>query len=203
MDLVVGQSTPTVIRQNVVVFATDDHSVQAVDSEQVAILANTPPYEERQRFAYRGERTTLVQRIGNLLYLGTEDHAFDVLDITREGSLQTRRYEEHWSPTLLTAGPGGTLLVGTDNGTIGVWDATLGVRLMSKKLHGSVDFLYVRGGDVYAQTDIGDTAHWNLGLLALDRCDALRKIWKDTPYVSEAGTIVRRGAPALHECSVR
>ena len=86
----------------------------------------------------------------------------------------------------LMAGPGGAIFVGFGDGTAGLWDGVSGQELFSRKLHGEVDVVDLRGSELVFVTDVGDHVQFDIGPLLADRCalrdevvDAVPVVWRD------------------------
>ena len=154
-----------------------------------------------------GERVVAVDAVGHSVILATADevvrwHADGVTDrISGASASAVGRCGERWcwgdasgrivldggvelretpssAVTALTTGPGGVVLAGYDDGTVGAWDPGGGSALLRVHLHGPVQHLAVEDDRVLAATAVGDLRHLDLGVLAQDRCALLRDVWR-------------------------
>ena len=100
-------------------------------------------------------------------------------------------------------GPRQTLVVGFDNGVLGVWDSRTGSRLDDARLHGPVVHLAYRAGMVLAATELGGHLSWDLRVLEQDRCALLREVWREVPLLWVGGLPVLGPPPAGHRCAGR
>jgi WD40 repeat protein len=100
----------------------------------------------------------------------------------------------------IVAGPMGTVVVGHDDGALGIWHVADGARLAEAHLHGAVTHLLLEGQQLVAATELGQSLVWDLSALRRDRCELLRGVWERVGVVWEAGAPVRRPPPAAHPC---
>ncbi len=100
----------------------------------------------------------------------------------------------------LLPGRGRTVVAGFGNGIVGLWDLSDGTRLWHQRLYGAAVHLTVRGGVLFAATDLADHLSWDLGSLSADYCTLLRSVWRRAPVVWRLGQIERRQPPNTHYC---
>ena len=105
------------------------------------------------------------------------------------------------TPIQALAGPGGTLVLGFVDGTVGIWDGHTGALLDRFKLHGAVSHLRLRGDILAAATDVGDHAALDLGALEREYCDLLREVWDQVPVAWLDGSPSPAPPPAVHPCA--
>jgi len=101
----------------------------------------------------------------------------------------------------LLEGPAGTLLVGYADGVIALFSLETGASLEQWRLHGSAIHLVLRGSELFAASDLGDSLREDLATYTRDYCDLLREVWREAPVEWEAGHAVLRPAPAGHLCA--
>ncbi len=104
------------------------------------------------------------------------------------------------APVRLIMGPKGTLIAGYANGFLGIWNLSDGKHLRHTQLHGQVSHLVLRDEKLYAATDLGSFAVWNLGAFYQDYCQLLADVWKSVPVVWDNGQLVARTPPPHHLC---
>ena len=104
------------------------------------------------------------------------------------------------APVAMERGPSELLIVGFDDGQLGIWSLRDGSLLSSRRLHGPVRHLLTEGGWLYVASDLGDTAAVDLRVFAADYCTLLEGIWSRVPVVWETGRATPRSAPAGHPC---
>ena len=103
--------------------------------------------------------------------------------------------------TRIVIGPRQTAVLGYQNGVVGLWDVSDGVRLWQRRLYGSVAHMQLRDGTLYAATELGSELSWDLSVLGAERCALLRKVWAAVPVVWEHGRGVERKEPSGHPCA--
>jgi WD40 repeat protein/serine/threonine protein kinase len=152
-----------------------------------------------------GRGVSAMARIDPWLVLGYQDGSIELI------ALRTRQRRDYFSirdatasaVTHLLPGPQGTLFAGFDNGLLGIWDLATGNRLFHTTLRGSVSHLLIQDNRLYAATDVGAHAVWDLGTLVRPYCEVLREVWAKVPVVWEGGLPVLRPPPADHRCAGR
>ena len=103
--------------------------------------------------------------------------------------------------TKLARGPGGTILAGYANGTVGLWSVTNGAMLHQTRLHGAITHLAMSGDRLQVATNLGDHLALDLGVFKEPWCKLLRAVWREVPVVWDNGLPVRRTPLADHACS--
>jgi len=101
----------------------------------------------------------------------------------------------------LLEGPAGTLLVGYADGVIALYSLETGAKLEQWRVHGSAIHLVLRGNELFAAADLGDSLREDLSTYTRDYCDLMREVWHEVPVEWDAGHAVRRPAPAEHACA--
>ena len=101
----------------------------------------------------------------------------------------------------LLEGPAGTLLVGYADGVIALYSIESGTKLEQWRVHGSAIHLVLRGSELYAASDLGDSLHEDLSTYTRDYCDLMREVWREVPIEWEGGHAVLHPAPADHPCA--
>ncbi len=102
--------------------------------------------------------------------------------------------------TKILPGPHNTIVLGFQNGTIGIWSRSSGRPLESIRLHGSVKHLRIRQHSLIAATDLGESIVWNISSYQLPRCKLLRDVWKHVAVVWDSGRVVSKPMPQRHPC---
>ena len=91
--------------------------------------------------------------------------------------------------TRVTVGPPGTLALGFEDGTFGLWDTAVGLALDRVTLHGAVVGLRIDAGALRGTSELGDSATLELGALSKDYCELVAEVRRDVPYVWRDGAI--------------
>lgn len=115
------------------------------------------------------------------------------------GSVRPLRDTPSRPSTRVIAGPAGTLALGFEDGTFGLWDTSLGLALDRVALHGAVVGLRIDAGSLRGTSELGDTATLALDALSKDYCALVAEVRKDVPYVWRDGAI----APEARELPCR
>ncbi len=105
--------------------------------------------------------------------------------------------------THILAGPEQTVVLGYQNGTIGVWSMTSGRRLEKIRLHGAVQHLVIQQRYLVGATSLGNSMVWDLRSYQLTHCQLLQDVWKSVPMVWDKGQIVIKPPPEGHKCQAR
>jgi WD40 repeat protein/serine/threonine protein kinase len=105
--------------------------------------------------------------------------------------------------TRLAEGPLSTLAVGFADGTVGLWNLRNGKLLQRHRLHGEVRHLARLGHQLYAATDLADTARLDLTVFHQRDCDLMRRIWSRFGATWDRGRATRRPPPGNHRCLKR
>ena len=101
----------------------------------------------------------------------------------------------------MVAGPGGTVIGGSVDGTVGLWQAKDGAKLDSFRLHGPVAHLMIRGQTLYAVSELGDVRTVDLSSLKAGYCDLLRQVRRRIPVVWQGGRPWVQSPDPKHRCS--
>jgi hypothetical protein len=102
--------------------------------------------------------------------------------------------------TRLLAGPGGTLIAGFADGSVGVWDSATGERLESGAVHGAVRQLLLERGILVVASEVGSTAVMDLSPLTAPYCELLRELWSRVPVAWRGqGAVLQEPDPG-HAC---
>jgi DNA-binding beta-propeller fold protein YncE len=107
----------------------------------------------------------------------------------KDGSVRALRDTPSRPSTRVLAGPAGTLALGFEDGTFGLWDTALGLALDRVTLHGAVVGLRIDASGLRGTSELGDTATVALGALSKDYCELLAEVRKDVPYIWRDGAI--------------
>ncbi|MBN2359541.1 MAG: protein kinase [Deltaproteobacteria bacterium] len=166
------------------------------------VVAFTPTGESTA--SYRTDvGVTAIASNGNWLVVGYRDGNVELV------SLQTGQRRAGFSLEDVPARPvmrllavgEATLIVGYDDGLFGAWDLDTGKRLEQARLHGPVVHLQRNGNLLFAVSELGSIAVWDLGLLTMDYCDLMRQVWRQVPVVWASGAPVPRPPPTGHRCA--
>jgi WD40 repeat protein/serine/threonine protein kinase len=103
----------------------------------------------------------------------------------------------------IALGPEGTVIAGFSNGGVGLWNKTTGTLLRHAYLHGAVDRLLVDAQKLYAVTDLGQHATWDLSVFYRPYCELLRRVWREVPVIWQDGQPAVATTPATHRCAPR
>jgi serine/threonine protein kinase/WD40 repeat protein len=98
------------------------------------------------------------------------------------------------SARLALEGPPGTLALGFEDGTFGLWDTASGDVLVQHRLHGAVVGLRVEGSSLLGASELGDRAAVQVGLLGADGCALLEQVRRDIPFSWRDGALVRQAS---------
>ena len=144
---------------------------------------------------------TAMHRSGGLLALG---FAEGTLLLRPEGSSQTDGNGLQDTPisgvAVVEDGPMNTLVVGFENGFVGLWDVSTGALLGHVRLHGAITGLARAGGGVVAATDLGDHGILDLSALLRPYCDVLGEVWREVPFLWQGEVTAVPDPPADHAC---
>jgi WD40 repeat protein len=155
-----------------------------------------------------GRGVTALTRIGDLLVLGFQEGNIQLL--SSQGAAAGSglgagdfSFEEVPSSSVrrLLAGPMETLVVGYDNGFLGIWSLRSGTLLHHFRLHGPLEHMLLDGSTLYTATRLGDHQKLDLGVLGRDYCDLMREVWQAVPVVWSEGRAMAQPPPTDHECS--
>ncbi|MFH2008090.1 MAG: protein kinase [bacterium] len=145
---------------------------------------------------------TAMMLTAELLILGHRDGTIELAPRARRGKLRHRPLENTPARpvTHLAEGPQGTLAVGFQDGTAGLWNRNTGTLLARRRLHGPVHLLRRIGRRLYVATELADTASIDLTIFHQDDCSVMRRIWAAFPATWDRGRAVRRPRPRKHRC---
>jgi len=93
-----------------------------------------------------------------------------------------------------------SLVVGYDNGLLGVWDLVSGKRFDQVRLHGPIVHLLASGDVLFAVSELGNSVVWDLSVLTADYCELMRQVWHEVPVVWASGAPVPQPPPTGHRC---
>jgi hypothetical protein len=142
------------------------------------------------------ENVTAVGRIEGTIVAGLFDGRIQRVaeGTTIEG--QTRQVV-----TVLSAGPGRTLISGHGDGTIAILDPRSGRVLLAASLDGAINHTLIEGKVLYASSRTGDHVAIDLGALDADYCALMKDVWASSPSLWEQGRAVPRSRPTDHPCA--
>jgi WD40 repeat protein len=145
---------------------------------------------------------TALARVEEWLVVGHREGDVALYPLERGSDRPTYSFEETPSSPVvrLLGGPMGTVIIGFASGVLGIWKLDNGKSLERTRLHGPVIHVALVEDALYAATELGDTAVWDLGIFHDDYCALLERVWEDVPVVWENGLPVRRDPPAEHPC---
>ncbi len=138
---------------------------------------------------------TAVSRSGERVLLGYTDGNVEAVGLDGQPIPPWTLAEETFpnAVSLMIPGPEGTVVVGYDSGTVGLWSVDNGIRHYWTELYGPVTELSLADGRLYAASEIGDSLTLDLGEFYAEYCDVMRGMWDETPSDGQAG----------HRCSPR
>ena len=144
-----------------------------------------------------------ILRTTDALVVGFREGTIDIIRRDRDHSASSLSLQEAPSSPIVTLlqGPMGTLVVGFANGLLGLWDMKNGTRLFATNFHGPVVHTLMRGGKLYAASELGDHQVMDLRAFEISYCDLVREVWRSVPAVWEDGLPVKREPPWDHSCA--
>ena len=142
-------------------------------------------------------------RVDGWIVMGFAEGSIEIVPVDPKKKKPTFAFEGVPSSavTRMAEGPAGTLVVGYANGVVGIWSIRNGTQLHRARLHGSVVHLVMKGGKLYAATDLGDHAVMDLDIFHKPWCELLREVWRQVPVAWEKGLPERRQPSVDHECA--
>lgn len=168
------------------------------------------------RFTLNGQPLGKIQLMSGVTAITeAEEEERGLLSITgyRDGQVQIASVEEEHtngsmslqqvpssSVSRLIAGPSGTVAVGFEDGTVGLWELRNGLEIRKTRLHGSIQHLALFKETLVAGTDLGDSISWSLAPFYRDSCALLDQMWNDVPIVWKRGRAIRKEKPVIHPC---
>ncbi len=156
----------------------------------------------RQRAHAVKAGTTALTRVGPWLALGHKRGSLAFVHTGAGPSPPRPTLKELPSSpvTRMLPGPGGTLVIGSAGGQVGIWSLATGKRLHHANLQGTVSHLLLKDRRLHVATDLGHGLVWDLGTYCLEECELLRRIWREVPVAWEGGRAVAAPPPARHRC---
>jgi len=146
---------------------------------------------------------TAIHRADSRLLAGYADGSIEPVGTAPRGNEPTVAYDRpSTNPVVrMISGPGGTLIAGYANGLLGIWDHDTGTLLNQIRLHGPVVHLLLKADELYAATELGQHAVWDLSVFHIDYCQLLREVWNAVPVVWSHSRAVLRQPPPDHSCA--
>jgi hypothetical protein len=146
-----------------------------------------------------------ILRIAEAIVVGFKEGTIEVIPRRGDQSGSSLSLQEAPSSPIVTLlqGPMGTLVVGFANGLFGLWEMKNGARLFATTFHGPVVHTLMRGGKLYAASELGDHQAMDLRAFEISYCDLVREVWRSVPVVWEDGLPVPRRPPFDHACARR
>ncbi len=123
--------------------------------------------------------------------------------VEHDNALDPRGFLQDTPPSPTTAmatGPGSTLAVGFEDGTVGLWNPETGRRLLQLRLHGPVASLAVHGTRLHALSLLGDYRSMDLGAMGRDYCELMAEVWEQLPVCWDGSQAVFCAPPQTHSC---
>jgi WD40 repeat protein/serine/threonine protein kinase len=157
---------------------------------------------------YAGSAESVVRSILALgsggLMVGYDDGGLDFLPSTDSGYGVRSNVSFERTPAssvkLMASGPKNTVVVGYENGLLGIWSRSSGKRLITHSLHGPIEHLRLVNGQLFAASGLGDQLQWDLTTLYAPHCEVLQALWRKTPVVWKDGRPVQLPPPRKHRC---
>ena len=143
---------------------------------------------------------TALARVGSSIVVGYREGIVET--ISGRGRAARSRFADvpARAPLRILAGPEGTVVIGFEDGFLGIWDVTTGTRLLSRSLHGAIQLLQRHEDRIVAATELGDVEVVDLEILSRDYCALLGEVWDEVPTEWEEGRSVVAAPPAGHRC---
>jgi hypothetical protein len=144
-----------------------------------------------------------IARVGDAIAVGKRDGSLALLVESKADRKAAIAFKDVPSnpPTIMLAGPMGTLLVGYASGEIGMWSTRDGSRLARAHLHGRARHMLIEDQRLYVATDLGAYLVWDLRAFYASYCDLIQDVWRGVQVVWDAGRPVRRQRPDGHRCA--
>jgi len=146
-----------------------------------------------------------ISRVKDWLVLGFREGSIELIPVESSKKKPSFAFEgvPSCAVTRMMQGPEGTLVVGYENGLMGIWRLENGALLERTQLHGAVMHLAYKDNWLYAATDLGDRAVQDLSIFQKPRCALLREVWQQVPVLWEGGLPVLRKPEKNHPCNTR
>ncbi len=143
---------------------------------------------------------------GNKLFVGYKTGYFELFE-KRAGKWRRAKKFPPLLSTPLSAvasilpGPNGILILGFDDGHVGIWSLKNGNLLEKIRLHGKVSHLALIANRLIASTNLGDLLRWNLSVYSQPYCKILGEVWRKVSIVWKKGRLIFRRPPKDHPCA--
>ena len=126
---------------------------------------------------------TAVTRSGDRVLLGYADGNVEAVGLDGQARPPWSLAEETFpnAVSMLIPGPEGTVVVGYDSGTVGLWSVDTGTRHYWTELYGPVTELALADGQLHAASELGDQLTLDLSEFYTGYCDVLRAMWDEAP----------------------
>jgi WD40 repeat protein/serine/threonine protein kinase len=155
-----------------------------------------------------GDRLVMTGAEGATAVLPWEDGVLvgyrdgNVEHLTRGGRSSLHLDPASSSPvTRMGRGPMTTIVLGHEDGTVGIWDRTSGRLLRHARLHGAIAHLAIEDGRLYVASELGGVLVWSLELFEKPYCEVLRAVWSGVPVARRGSRAELAPAPTRHRCS--
>lgn len=158
---------------------------------------------EHQRSLEAGSGVRIMLALANEIVLGFADGSVGVVGLRGNEDRAEIAFEgvPASPPEVMAAGPSETLVVGYQNGFVGLWSLVNGSLVHSFRLHGPLAHLVIHGSRLHAVTELGDSRSLDLSTFDLDECALLERLWETVPVTWDDGTVRRSSPPAEHRCA--
>jgi WD40 repeat protein/serine/threonine protein kinase len=183
----------------VVALAEGDELLIATEGELLAFSSNGTV---AQRAPIDAGVTALMRLDATSFIVGYRDGNLETVAVGDAEHRDLGAFEGHPSQPVsrIDVGPMRTILVGFENGAVGMWHLDDRKLLAYARLHGPIVHTARAGEMFYAATELGDWIRWDLGVFSRDRCTLLHELWANTPVVWQDGRAVRQPPPSDHAC---
>ncbi len=162
-------------------------------------------YDEQARLVQQlavDPGVTAALLMDNHVAVGYRDGTVELLP--RGGAAMRLRHPFESTPskpvTRLAKGPLSTLAVGFADGTVGLWNLRNGKQLQRLRLHGAVHHLVRLGHQLFAASELADTARLDLTIYHQQECSLMRRIWSRFQATWDNGRATNRPPPRKHRC---
>jgi len=167
-----------------------------------AIRAHSPEGEVLWSFPPPVDRPVAVMGAPEGVVVGSEQGDMFVVFRGADGAwVETPCLETPaFAVSALGVGLEGTVVAGFADGTVGLWSAATGERLLGWKLHGPVRDLHVDEATLVAMTELGDHLAVDLSDLRMDYCQLMEQVWELVPVGWDVSRPVMQPRPEGHGC---
>jgi len=100
----------------------------------------------------------------------------------------------------MAIGPRDTLIVGYENGVLGLWNLNDGSQLGHGRLHGPVVHLLLEQRHLFAASELGGQLSWDLSPFFLADCALAKQVASHVGVAWEHGRPVKVPYPDHHPC---